>query len=272
MTHDRTTQQPDCYVVTARSLRPAEIRYSAALWPVDHGWGMKKNLARVASALIGLVGANIAAATELGFYIGGRVGQSSKDAPRDFYELFNDDIQAFSFFTPTADRTSFDDSDTAFGLVAGYRFTQYLAVEGGYTKFGKVTHTSRATGNFPMDPGSLNTKIESETSGFSFAAMGTLPLTRDWEVFARGGVLFATNKLRIVIDATGTQFVPPLGDFSGSFSDDTTETFAAVGISRRVFEIYDLRLEYQRVFDIGTEDTGGVGDLDAALIGLNVTF
>jgi OmpA-OmpF porin, OOP family len=193
---------------------------------------MKTKSARIAAVLACLIAAPPAAAAELGFYVGGQVGQASKEVSREFYELFNDDIQAFSGFTPVEDHTSLDDSDTAFAIVAGYRLNSYLAFEGGFTEFGQVTYKSRATGNFPLEGGTLNTNIESETSGFSLAALGTLPLTRD----------------------------------------DTTETFAAVGISRRFFEIYDLRLEYLRVFDAGAESTGGKGDLDAALLGLNVTF
>lgn len=233
---------------------------------------MKNKLARVASVLLCLVGAQTAAAGEIGFYIGGRVGQSSKDVPRDFYEQFNDDIQASSFFTPGEQHNSFDESDIAFSLVAGYRLTQYLAFEGGYSKFGRVAYRSRASGNFPLEGGTLNTNIDSETSGLTVAALGALPLSRDWELFARGGALFADSKIRVVIDATGTQFIPAPGDFDGSFTQSTTELFASVGIGRRIFEIYELRLEYQRIFDAGTADTGGVGDIDAALLGLNVTF
>jgi hypothetical protein len=233
---------------------------------------MKKNSARVASALFCLAAAHTAAATELGFYVGGQVGQSFKDAPREFYELFNDDIQAFESFTPVEERTSFEDTDIAFAISAGYRLTAYLAFEGGYTNYGQVTYKSRAAGNYPLEGGTLNTNIESETRGFNVAAIGTLPLTRDWELFARGGVLFATNKIRLVVKATGQRFIPAPGSFDVSGNENTTETFAAIGISRRVFENYDLRLEYQRVFDAGTETAGGQGDLDAALLGLNVTF
>ena len=103
---------------------------------------MKKTAARFASTLfcvvIWVAAAHDAAAAERGFYVGGYVGQSSKDAPRDFYELFNDDIQTFAFFTPTQQTTSFDDSDTAFGIVIGYRLTPHLAIEGGYDNFGEV--------------------------------------------------------------------------------------------------------------------------------------
>lgn len=233
---------------------------------------MRKKLARLASVLFWLAGAQSAAAGEPGFYIGAWVGQSSKDVSRDFYETFNADNQQFSSFTPVEDHTSFDDSDTAFGLLAGYRFTQYLAFESGYTEFGKVEYKSQASGNYPLEAGTFNSKIQSGTSGFSFAALGTLPLSRDWELFARGGVLFATTKFRLMIDATGTRFIPVPGDFDDSFTKNTTDMFAGVGISRRVFEIYDLRLEYQRVFGAGDADSGGAGDLDTALLGLNVTF
>lgn len=233
---------------------------------------MTKQSARVASVLFCLVGAHSATAAERGFYMGGQVGQAAKEVSRDFFELFNDDIQAFSSFTPIEDHTSLEDTDTAFAIVAGYRLTPYLAFEGGYTTYGQVTYKSRASGNFPLEGGTLNTNIEIETSGFSLAAVGALQLTRDWELFARGGVLFATNKIRLVVNATGQQFIPVPGDFDVSGNDDSTETFAAIGIGRQFFEIYQLRLEYQRVFDAGTEATGGHGDLDAALLGLNVTF
>jgi opacity protein-like surface antigen len=236
-----------------------------------------KKIARFASVLCCLafcVAAwHPAAAAERGLYVGGYAGQSSKDAPRDFYELFNDDIQFFSFFTPTQESTSFDDSDTAFGLIIGYRLTPHLAFEGGYTKLGQVTYTSRSSGNFPMEAGELDVNIESETTGFIFAAVGVLPLSRDWELFARAGVLFADTKIQIGVNARGNQFVPPLGNrLAGSESQGTTNACAGVGLSRRFLETYSLRLEYQRVFEVGDENSGGKGDLDAALLGVIVTF
>ena len=236
-----------------------------------------KKIARSASVLFCLTfcvaAGHTAAAAERGFYVGGHFGQSSKDAPRSFYELFNDDIQVFSFFAPTQQSVSFDDSDTAFGLIGGYRLTPHLAFEGGYVNLGQVTYTSRSSGNFPLESGTETVTIESETTGFTVAALGVLPLSRNWELFTRAGALFADNKIRIVVNAQGQQFIPPLGNrFSGSDSQSATNFYAGLGISRRFFEIYDLRLEYQRTFDAGDEATGGKGDLDTALLGLVVTF
>jgi hypothetical protein len=85
--------------------------------------------------------------------------------------------------------------------------------------------------------------------------------------------LFANDRLRFSILAQGENFIPPIGNSaSASLSKSRTEMYAGLGISWRILEIYDLRLEYQRVFDAGEEITGGKGDIDAALLGLTVTF
>jgi hypothetical protein len=238
---------------------------------------MKNSTARLASAL-GCVGACFgllqnAAAADPGFYIGGYVLQSSKDVPRVEYELLNAAIQAFSIFTPSEQRVSFDDTDTGFALIAGYRFTPYIAIEGGYTRLGQVVYRSRAEGSFPREAGQVAVNIESDTTGFTAAVLGSWPLTRNWELFGRAGALFATNDLKFVVAAEGGQFVPPLGPgFSDSFSKGSTDVFGALGISLRVLEIYAVRLEYQRVIDAGLDETGGQGDLDSILLGLAVTF
>lgn len=238
---------------------------------------MKKQTARLAAtlfcAVIWVAAAHDAAAAERGLYVGGHFGKSSKDAPRDFYELFNTDIQSFAFFTPTEQTTSFDDSDTAYGLVIGYRLTSNFAIEGGYSNFGEVTHRSHASGNFPLEAGTVDVGIHTETAGFTLAVLGVLPLTRDWELYGRAGALFADNEIRIVVNSQGQRFIPPLGNrFSASDSTGTIGAYAGLGIGRRFFEIYNLRLEYQRAFDVGDESSGGKGDLDAALLGLIVTF
>ena len=214
-----------------------------------------------------------AQANEVGFYIGGYVGQATKEVPRGPYDEFSQLLQQVALFTPVDERISFDDTETAFAVIGGYRWNRYLAFEAGYSKLGSVTYTSRATGTYPLDSGFLNTTIESETSGFTVAALSTWPLTRDWELSAGGGVLFASNRLRLSFRADGEDFVPPLGTSgSDSGSKSTTDMYASVGIGRRILEIYDLRLVYERVFDAGDETSGGKADVDAAFIGLTVTF
>jgi hypothetical protein len=237
----------------------------------DPGWGMKKKIIVLLAACA--AASQTATANEVGFYIGGYVGQARKDVPQAPYAELTDVLHEITAFTPQEERTSLDDQDTAFTLLGGYRWNRYLAFEAGFTKLGSVTYTSRATGTYPFDTGFFNTTIESQTSGFTFAAFGTLPLTRDWELFAGAGALVATNRLRLSFRAAGTDFVPAIGNGgSDSFSQSTTDTYASLGVSRRILEIYDLRLTYLRVFSAGEEVTGGKGDLDAAFLGVTVTF
>jgi hypothetical protein len=245
--------------------------YSPVTLANDPEWGMKTKVTAV--AILCAAASPTAAANEAGFYIGGYFGQTAKDVSRTFFEDFKNDIHAFLGYTPSDETIAFDDTDSSFALFAGYRLNSYLAFEAGYTRLGQVTYQSRSTGDFPMDTGLANTTFESETSGFTVSALGTLPLTRDWELFARGGALFAVNKLTVLIITRQEVFVSPLGtEFSDSFSRGTTDVYGALGISRRFFENYAVRLEYQRVFAAGLPDTGGKGDLDIVLVGVTVTF
>ena len=217
--------------------------------------------------------AQSAAANEVGFYIGAYVGQTSKEVPLTPLQEFQDAINQVAVFEPGEQHSSLDDTDIGFALIGGYRLNRYLAFETSYTKLGEVTYTTRASGEFPLESGTMNTDVVSEASGFTLSVLGTWPITRDWELYVRGGVLFSNNRLRVEINSQGEDFIPPLSNHAAdSFSKSSTDTYGSVGISRRVLEIYDLRLEYQRVFDQGMEITGAQGDLDAAFLGLTVTF
>ena len=206
-----------------------------------------------------------------GFYVGGSFAITRKDTESTEFELFAGDLQDFVFlFTPTDERTSFDDSDTSYSLFVGYRFTRHIAVEGGYARLGELSYRSFASGDFPMDRGTLNIAMDSETSGFTVSALGILPINYNWEVYGRAGVLFATNEFALSLGARGEIFAQPSG--AQSFSKSTEDMYAGLGVSMRFFDIYDVRLEYQRIFDAGLPLTLNAGDLDVASLGLIVTF
>jgi opacity protein-like surface antigen len=209
-------------------------------------------------------------ANEVGFYVGGALGQAKKDADRAEFELLAQDVHDFFGYTPLMGQPSYDDSDTSYSLMIGYRLNRYLAFEGGYTHLGELSYKSLTTGNYPNDAGSLNMRASSETSGFTLSALGVVPITYNWEVYARGGVLFATNEVSLDVDTIGEVFVHQ--DIAASFSESTDELYAGVGVSLRFLDIYDVRLEYQRVFDAGLLQTLNEGDLDVATLGLTVTF
>ena len=229
--------------------------------------------AAAAFVSLGMLAAPAADANEVGFYIGANLGLSTKKGDRADYEDFASEVHDFFNFTPTQFSSSFDESDQTYNLQAGYRFNRFLAIEGAYTDLGQISYRSQASGVFPMDQGTINFNVDSETTGFTVSALSVLPLTYNWEVYVRAGALFATNRLKINLRVRGEIFATPGGDnISDSFSKSTTDYLGGVGVGMRLLDIYDLRLEYQRIFDAGLEETGGVGDIDVATLGVTVTF
>jgi OOP family OmpA-OmpF porin len=77
------------------------------------------------------------------------------------------------------DGVDFDDSDTGFKLFGGYSFNQYFAVEATYFDFGE------ASGSF--DDFGDTTKFDVGVSGLAASAVGTLPVSDIFSVFARLG-------------------------------------------------------------------------------------
>jgi OOP family OmpA-OmpF porin len=221
--------------------------------------------AAIALATLAMTGlAPSAEAAQIGFYIGGQYGQSSKDAViRDFDVYAQQNYDLFGL-TVESGSSSLDDSDSGYGFVAGYRFTPHLAVEGGYLNIGNLKYRSRVDGNIDGVPSNGVFNVDSETSGIAVSALGVYPLSYRWEVYGRAGVLFASN--------TATLYYEDIvGAARGEFSENSIDGLAGIGTSLSFLEIYDFRVEYQRVFDAGDEATGE-GDVDMISVGVTVVF
>jgi OOP family OmpA-OmpF porin len=158
-------------------------------------------------------------AADNGIYLGGSVGQSS---------VQYDDLDL-----------DFDASATGFKVIAGWRFLDWLAVEGNYVDLGSG------------DDNVLGERVESDVSGVTLSAVGFLPVG-PVDLFARVGAINWSADL----DAPG------LG-ISGS--DDGTDLAYGVGAQFRVWSL-SVRGEYER-FDISDADT-----VDLISIGVTWTF
>jgi opacity protein-like surface antigen len=179
-------------------------------------------VAAVATVALGLT-ASTAFAVDNGIYLGASVGQSGVE----FDESFE------------GENLSFDASSTGFKAIAGWRFLDWLAVEGNYVDLGSGDDTVAGT------------KIESDINGFSVSAVGFLPVG-PVDLFARVGA----------INWNADVDVPSL-DLSAS--DDGTDLTYGVGAQFRVWSL-SLRGEYE-VFDIDGPD-----NVDMFSIGVTWTF
>ena len=222
-----------------------------------------------ATAALALAGAmSVAQAGQPGFYVGGLYGQGEKQI----------DIQGFDTYATTqvfpspnvqltveSMTSSLDDSDAGFGFLAGYRFNSHLAVEGGYLDIGKVSYRANARGNITGIPTDAVLNVDTETAGIAVSALGIWPLSYRWEVYGRAGALFSSNDFRAFYDDVEQN------PRRSEFSENDVDILAGVGTSYNFLEIYDLRLEFQRVFDAGDKATGEA-DVDLISLGVTVVF
>jgi opacity protein-like surface antigen len=219
--------------------------------------------------LAGSLAAGPAAAGPLGIYAGVSYAMVKKDSTRREFENQALSIYNAFGFEPATRTASFDSEDSAYGFVVGWRLTEHIALEGGYLDLGDVSYREHSDGLFvdppPIEAASLQQNIESSTSGIALSALGILPLSYRWEVYARGGVLISNNTASLFItDGSGSE------KFRASKSG--FDMLAGVGMSFSVVEIYSVRLEYQRVFDAGEDDTIDPADVDAAMLSVTVSF
>ena len=225
-------------------------------------------------ALAGSAAAATAAAAELGVYAGVSYAMVSNDIPRSGFENQAQAVDALAGFVPDPATltSSFDSEDSAYGFVVGWRMSEHFAFEGGYMDLGDVKYRQHAAGTFlgpdpsQDEPGTLQQNIDSSTSGIQLSALGILPLSYRWEVYARGGVLISNSTASVfVLDDLGNS--GKLRSTQSSF-----DPLIGAGISFSLAEIYNLRLEYQRVFDAGDKDTLNEADVDLATFTVTVSF
>jgi opacity protein-like surface antigen len=208
-----------------------------------------------------------AGAAQLGIYAGLSYVMAEKDADRSVFE--QEALVAYEAFgfEPQSTSASFDTKDNAYGFVVGWRFSEHLAFEGGYLDLGDVTYKDRSTGiaDGTPPPQDWAVNLDSGTSGIALSALGILPLSYRWEVYARGGVLIANNEANLFISN---------GFDSRKFraSKSGADFLTGAGISFSIAEIYNVRLEYLRVFDAGDDETLGEADVDLATLNVTVSF
>lgn len=173
-----------------------------------------------------------------GFYLGLAASRVQHDAPAS--PLLNTTPQ-----NPVVTRKA-DDVDLGLTASVGYRLNRYLAAEVAYVDLGKMHVTEEYT-----CPCTENYEVR--VRGPAVSVLASLPLGEQWEVFLRGGMLFAEQREAHFLRMRSTSAPWP----DRNYSDDVF--FAGVGAQWSFAPRWAALLEYQRFGELkyGTASTLG---------------
>ncbi len=131
--------------------------------------------------------------------------------------------------------TNCEDTDTAWKIFGGYKFTDKLSAEGAYMNLGDIHKNGD----------------NSDVSAFAAYGVGTLPVTEQFDVFAKAGAL-RWNSDNTTGDKSG---------FSASYG---------VGAKMHINETTKLRAEWEKVLDVETSDTEST-DINMLSVGIELS-
>jgi OOP family OmpA-OmpF porin len=161
--------------------------------------------------------------------------------------------------------STFDDTDTAWSLVGGFRFNRYFAVEAGYVDLGNTKYRSSSTTRF-FGLGTLPTTINIDIGarGALLAGSAAAPLGEHFDLHGQLGAFFAKTRLDVGVGLGGTNTPTHI-------EDNSQDLFAGVGVAYHFFEGLTASVDYSRYKDVGSDDTGE-GDVTSLRIGLTYTI
>lgn len=205
---------------------------------------------KVVLALSLIAAGATALAQGTGFYVGGSIGQSNT-------RFKSDDFSANS---PSVSESK-DRHDTAWKLFAGYNFNQYLAVEAGYTDFGKAKYEYQGNGALAGFQG----ETKAEQDAWFAVAKGTFPIDAQFNVFGKLGV--TRNHLKV----SGSTNIPGFTDL-GSESENRSDALIGVGAEFLPAKNFGIRVEYENYGRFGDQDNTGRTRVDLWSVGAVFNF
>jgi hypothetical protein len=170
-------------------------------------------------------------------------------------------------FPPTAimhiepDRVDVDESDVAWSVAVGYRINPYIAAEVEYMDFG-TTDISEfydlGPTPVPPFPSEITRRYSSKVTGPALSLLGSVPVGKGFDVFLRGGVLFADREFDFPLSVG-------LDDAFAS-----TVWLAGAGVNWSFASRWAIRAEYQRTGKL--EETFLAGETELERMSLSVLF
>ena len=136
---------------------------------------------------------------------------------------------------------SVDGEDTGYKIFGGYQFNRNFGFELSYLDLGKASYTGTGAGG-PLTGGSA------ETTGWNFSGTGTLPLSPNFDLFGKLGIMMWETKSSFVI-----------GGAPGSQKNDGNDFTYGVGVAYNFTPNLALRAEWERFKAVDDIDLLSVG-------------
>ena len=175
----------------------------------------------------------------------------------------NNLLSSQNYVSPTS---SVSNTDSAYRIGAGYRFSPIFALEAHYSDLGKYSSESRALLVPNAGAGTLSAKYKS--SGYGLDALVTAPLAQGFSIYGRVGVLRAKTEANFT--SSGSIFVSPTSRLDATAN--TTAYSYGIGLQYDISKQVAIRAEGQRYEKLGNDDTGGKLKLDVYTIGAVFSF
>lgn len=186
-----------------------------------------------------------AIAAEQNFYAGLSIGRSSANVTG----ISRQDVLDSGFTSLSSFQNGSSNSDTAWKIFGGYRFNPNVAAELFYTNLGKFSRNASGTGATASSP-SVDFVLSSDLkiTGFGAVALIGLPVTPQWNLFAKPGLLVWDAKRSSTATAAGASQ-------SGSVSKSGTSPSFGLGVSYEFTDSLSGRFEWDDYFNVGDKNT-----------------
>jgi len=202
-----------------------------------------------------------------GLYVGATVGSSIFQADKSDFDNSVRDAFNETGITLLSGTSTLDKSSVNFSGVIGYQFMRELAVEASYTDLGKLRyHANDVLANRI----NASAELDAKAKGPTLAVIGALPLSQEWEIYARLGIIF--SKVTLEAQATVSSSAGTATGAPSSESSNSVDALAGVGLAWNPTKHVKLRAEYIRYGRVGDKDTTGEINIDTFNAGLTYSF
>lgn len=243
-----------------------------------------KHKINMIAAILGatvLLTAESSRANNPGFYVGASAGYSALNTPSgDAFDVGASDTNTLI----TEASSSSDKGGFGGSLFAGYNINQKLAVELGYTSYGKSDYstTQNQYANIGTDgdgntewalTGTNNASIDYNTYSVDLFLKGSMPVIAKLSAFAKVGMSYVNQS----VDYSNPTGVPTI---TSSFATPASGTnhytairpAAALGFSMQVSEHFSTAIFAQGFLGRGDVDTDSSAIASAYLVGASLTY